>query len=123
MRFAPAAIYQDTCALPWQKSRGVAHLQPAQPFEVVSWAIRMTETYFSFTSIQSGGRKVFDVYRNGKRELLVLSTGAAIPGAYSANNWRKSRKRVLRVSEEIRSKVQTQGYYVRSLSIAKKRPI
>ncbi|RQH05871.1 MULTISPECIES: hypothetical protein [Bradyrhizobium] len=66
---------------------------------------------------------MFDVYRNGKRDLLVLSTGAAIPGAYSANNWRKSRKRVLKVSDEIKSAVQRQGYYVRSLRVTKERMI
>lgn len=66
---------------------------------------------------------MFDVYRNGKRDLLVLNTGAVIPAAYASNKWRKSRKRIARVSDEIRSKVQTQGYYVRPLPIAKKRPI
>lgn len=63
---------------------------------------------------------MFDVYRNGKRDLLVLSTGSAIPGPYSANRWRKSRKRILEVSDEIRSTVQRQGYYVRSLRVTKK---
>ncbi|WP_271527511.1 hypothetical protein [Bradyrhizobium sp. CCBAU 25338] len=62
---------------------------------------------------------MFDVYRNGKRDLLVLSTGSAIPGAYSANKWRKSRKRILKVSDEIRSTVQRQGYYVRRLHVTK----
>ncbi|WP_311972588.1 hypothetical protein [Bradyrhizobium agreste] len=64
---------------------------------------------------------MFDVYRNGKRDFLVLSTGSAIPGACSANKWRKSRKRILKVSDEIRSTVQRQGYYVRSLPVTKKR--
>lgn len=32
-----------------QNSRSVAHLQPALRFEVVSWSIRMTETYCVFT--------------------------------------------------------------------------
>ncbi|WP_271593305.1 hypothetical protein [Bradyrhizobium sp. CCBAU 65884] len=63
---------------------------------------------------------MFDVYRNGKRDLLVLSTGSAIPGAFSTNRWRKSRRRILKVSEEIRSTVQRQGYYVRSLRVTKK---
>ncbi|RXG84172.1 hypothetical protein [Bradyrhizobium vignae] len=66
---------------------------------------------------------MFDVYRNGKRDLLVLSTGSPIPAACSSKKWRKSRKRILKVSDEIRSKVQTQGYYVRNLRIAKERPI
>ncbi|UWU83333.1 hypothetical protein N2605_28000 [Bradyrhizobium yuanmingense] len=63
---------------------------------------------------------MFDVYRNGKRDLLVLSTGSAIPDAYSTIKWRKSRKRILRVSDEIRSTVQRQGYYARNLLDAKK---
>ncbi|WP_091880260.1 hypothetical protein [Bradyrhizobium sp. Rc2d] len=63
---------------------------------------------------------MFDVYRNGKRDLLVLSTGSAIPGAYSAVKWRKSRKRVLKVSDEIRSTVQREGYYVRTLRVTRK---
>jgi hypothetical protein len=47
--------------------------------------------------------------------LLVLSTGSVIPVAYSANRWSKSRKRVLKVSDEIKSAVQAQGYYLRNL--------
>lgn len=66
------------------------------------------------------GQKVFNVYRNGNRDLVVLSTGSAIPGPYSANTWRKSRRRILKVSDEIRSTVQRQGYYVRSLRVTKK---
>lgn len=102
-------MYQGTCAPPWcneveclaslrfdacavkQKSRSVAHLQPAQPFEVVSWAIRMTETYFVLSSIRSAGAKVFDVYRNEKRDFLVLSTGCAIPA--DCSQFSKSAKR------------------------------
>jgi hypothetical protein len=34
---------------------------------------------------------------------------------YSAHKWLKSRKRVLKVSEEIKSAVQAQGYYLRNL--------
>nr|WP_271586815.1 hypothetical protein [Bradyrhizobium sp. CCBAU 53415] len=64
---------------------------------------------------------MFDVYRNGKRDFLVLSTGSSIPAAYSSTKWRKSRKRILNVSDEIRTKVRTQGYYVRSLPVTKKR--
>jgi hypothetical protein len=60
---------------------------------------------------------VFDVYRNDKRELLVLSNGSAIPVVCAQNKWRKSRNRVLKVSGEIKSAVQRQGYYVRSLRV------
>jgi hypothetical protein len=65
------------------------------------------------------GRKVFDIYRNDKRDLLVLSTGSVAPVLYSAHKWRKSRKRVLKVSDEIKSAVQAQGYYLRSRRVAR----
>ncbi|UWU79126.1 intracellular growth attenuator family protein [Bradyrhizobium huanghuaihaiense] len=58
---------------------------------------------------------MFDVYRNGTTNLLVLELGSPIPAAYSGKRWRKSRRRILKVSEEIKSAVQQQGYYVRSL--------
>ncbi|WP_128919883.1 MULTISPECIES: hypothetical protein [Bradyrhizobium] len=63
---------------------------------------------------------MFDVYRNDKCDLLVLSKGSALPTLSSRQKWRKSRKRVSKVSDEIRSAVQTQGYYVRSLRATKK---
>jgi hypothetical protein len=66
---------------------------------------------------------MFDVYRNDKRGFLVLSTGSAIPVLYSAHKWRKSRKRVLKVSDEIKSAVQARGYYLRSLRASKERMI
>ncbi|WP_456664606.1 hypothetical protein [Bradyrhizobium sp. LB13.1] len=49
---------------------------------------------------------MFDVYRNDKRDMLVLNTGSAVPVLYSAHNWRNSRRRVLKVSDEIKSAVQ-----------------
>ncbi|WP_229176968.1 hypothetical protein [Bradyrhizobium ivorense] len=66
---------------------------------------------------------MFDVYRNNKRDLLVLTTGSPIPVYCSTNKWRKSRKRVLKVSDEIKSAVQRQGYYVRCLRAANERMI
>lgn len=66
---------------------------------------------------------MFDVYRNDKRDFLVLSTGSVIPLLYSAHKWRKRRKRVLKVSDEIKSAVQAKGYYVRSLRATKERII
>ncbi|MHC4049852.1 hypothetical protein [Bradyrhizobium sp. 25ACV] len=66
---------------------------------------------------------MFDVYRNERRDFLVLSTGSAIPVICSPNRWRKSRKRVLKVSDEIKAAVQGQGYYIRSLRVAKERMI
>lgn len=69
------------------------------------------------------GGEMYDVYRNDRRFLLVLSSGSPVPVLYSAHKWRKSRKRVLKVSDEIKSAVQAQGYYVRSLRITKERMI
>ncbi|WP_312017537.1 hypothetical protein [Bradyrhizobium ottawaense] len=66
---------------------------------------------------------MFDVYRNERRDFLVLSTGSAIPIVCSQNKWRKSRKRVLKVSDEIKAAVQRQGYYLRGLRITKERMI
>jgi hypothetical protein len=61
---------------------------------------------------------MFDIYRNDKRDLLVLSKGAAIPALGARSKWRKSRTRVHKVSNEIRLAVQSQGYYVRSFRSA-----
>nr|WP_092234272.1 hypothetical protein [Bradyrhizobium sp. Gha] len=58
---------------------------------------------------------MFDVYRNEKRDFLVLSTGSAIPAVCSQDKWRKRRKRVLKVSDEIKATIQREGYYVRRL--------
>jgi len=66
---------------------------------------------------------MFDVYRNHKRDFLVISNGPAIPALYSSNEWRKSRTRVLKVSDEIKSAVQRQGYYVRSFRVGKREMI
>ena len=57
---------------------------------------------------------MFDVYLNAKRDLLVVGKGLPIPTAKSGR-WRKSRKKSLKVSDEIKSVVQRQGYYVRKL--------
>lgn len=43
---------------------------------------------------------MYDVYRHGEADLLVLSTGSAIPAGYSAKKWRKSRKRIRKVSDD-----------------------
>ena len=56
-----------------------------------------------------------DVYLNTRRDLLVVKSGCPIP-AIAAGGWRKSKKRVARVSEEISSAIQTHGYYMRKLS-------
>jgi hypothetical protein len=43
---------------------------------------------------------MFDVYFNGKRDLLVVSKGSSMPVVGSPTKWRKSRKRVFQVSDE-----------------------
>ncbi|WP_370157577.1 hypothetical protein [Bradyrhizobium yuanmingense] len=63
---------------------------------------------------------MFDVYRNNRRDFLVISNGSAIPALYSSNKWRKSRIRVLKISDEIKSAVQRHGYYVRSFRVGKR---
>jgi len=57
---------------------------------------------------------MFDVYLNERRDLLVVSKGLPVPVGKSGR-WRKSKKKVLKVSDEIKSAVQRQGYYVRKL--------
>ena len=56
-----------------------------------------------------------DVYLNARRDLLVLKKGCPIPPAAALGSWRKSKKRVIRVSEEIRSAIQAHGYYLRKV--------
>ena len=59
-----------------------------------------------------------DVYLSTRRDLLVVkkrilrSLAVAAPGS-----WRKSKKRVVKVSDEIRSALQAQGYYMRKLRL------
>jgi hypothetical protein len=66
------------------------------------------------------GWQVFDVYLNNRRNLLVVKKGAAIPAAATSGTWRKSKRRVISVSDEIRSAIQKHGYYVRKPSDLKK---
>ena len=61
------------------------------------------------------GDRHMDVYLNTKRDLLVLKKGCPIPPVAAVGKWRKSKKRVVKVSDEIRSALQTQGYYMRKL--------
>ena len=56
-----------------------------------------------------------DVYLNARRDLLVVKKGSPIPLAAALGSWRKSKKRAVKVSEEIRSALQSQGYYLRKL--------
>ena len=61
---------------------------------------------------------MFEVYLNDKRDLLVMKKGSPLPLIGASGKWRK-KKKVLRVSDEIRLAVQRHGYYVRKLSDAK----
>ena len=56
---------------------------------------------------------VFDVYLNNRRDLLVVRKGLPFPLGGPLYKWRKSKKRVVKVSEEIRLAIQKQGYYMR----------
>lgn len=60
---------------------------------------------------------MFEVYLNDKRDLLVVRIGSPIPLIGARGKWRR-KKKVLRVSDEIKSAVQRYGYYVRKLSDA-----
>ena len=61
------------------------------------------------------GYKRMDVYLNSRRDLLVVKKGCPIPPIAALGSWRKSKKRVVKVSEEIRSAIQAHGYYMRKL--------
>jgi hypothetical protein len=63
---------------------------------------------------------VFDVYLDNRRTLLVLKRGATIPPGSGSGTWRKCKKRATGVSDEIKSAVHTQGYYLRKRSEMKK---
>jgi hypothetical protein len=62
---------------------------------------------------------LFEVYLNDRRDLLVVEKGTPLPHIGASGKWRK-KKGVLKVSDEIRSAVQRQGYYLRKLSSAGK---
>ena len=56
---------------------------------------------------------MYDVYLNGRNDLLVVLRGYSIPSDLNGN-WRK-KKRVRSVSELIRQDVECLGYHRRSL--------
>ena len=62
---------------------------------------------------------LFEVYLNDRRDLLVVEKGTPLPHIGASGKWRK-KKGVLKVSDEIRSAVQRQGYYMRLLTASKK---
>ena len=63
---------------------------------------------------------MFDVYLSDRRDLLVVRKGFPIPLDHASGRWRKSKKRVAIVSQEIRLAVQRQGYHMRRLRDLKK---
>jgi hypothetical protein len=63
---------------------------------------------------------MFDVYLNGRRDLLVVRMGFPIPPGDASGRWRMRKRRVASVSEEIRRAVQRHGYYMRKRSDLRK---
>ncbi|MCC8953654.1 hypothetical protein H8B02_09380 [Bradyrhizobium sp. Pear77] len=61
-----------------------------------------------------------EVYFNVRRDLLVVRKGVPMPAVSAQGKWRKTKKRIVRISEEIRQAVHSQGYYMRKLSDLKK---
>jgi hypothetical protein len=57
---------------------------------------------------------MYDVYLNGRNDLLVVLRGYSIPSDLNGN-WRKKKRAVRFVSEMIRQDVQRLGYHRRSL--------
>ena len=69
-----------------------------------------------------GGRSMlFDVYFNEKRDLVVVIKGSQLPPVMSARKWRKSPKKAIKVSDEIKAAVAKQGYYVRRTADLRRR--
>ena len=52
--------------------------------------------------------------------MLIVRKGLPFPLGSPSYKWRKSKKRVVMVSEEIRLAVQRQGYYMRKLKNLRK---
>ena len=67
-----------------------------------------------------GAAAMFDVYLSDRRVLLVVRKGFSIPLGDASSRWRKSKKRVISVSDEISLAVHRQGYYMRRLTASKK---
>ena len=60
------------------------------------------------------GERHMDVYLNTKRDLLVVKKGYPMPPAAAQGKWRKSKRRVIKVSDED-SQHFTAGLLVRKL--------
>lgn len=59
---------------------------------------------------------MFEIYLSDKCDLLVVRKGFRIPLLSTSGRWRKRSKKVLDVSDEIKSAVQRQRYYMRKLN-------
>ncbi|MBH5370583.1 hypothetical protein [Bradyrhizobium glycinis] len=57
---------------------------------------------------------MFDIYLNGRHDLLVVPRGFAIPVGLDGN-WKRKKRAVRLVSDLIRQDVQLRGYHRRSL--------
>lgn len=57
---------------------------------------------------------MYDVYLNGRNDLLIVPRGCSIPSDLSGS-WRKKKRTVRSVSERIREDVKRSGYHRRSL--------
>lgn len=57
---------------------------------------------------------MFDIYLNGRRDLLVVPRGFAIPAGLDGS-WKRKKRAVRSVSDVIRQDVQQRGYHRRSL--------
>jgi hypothetical protein len=64
---------------------------------------------------------MFDIYLSNKRDhLLVVPKGGMIPLGGTSARWRKKKRTVVTVSDEIRLAVQREGYYRRRLGEIRK---
>jgi hypothetical protein len=61
------------------------------------------------------GDKHMDIYLSTRRDLLVVKKGCPMPPVGSLAKWRKRKKRVFKVSDEIWSALERNGYYMRKL--------
>ena len=62
---------------------------------------------------------MYDIYLNDKHDLLVVIKGSSIP-VCASGRWRKKKKRVVSVSDEIKSAIERQGYYMRNVVALKR---
>lgn len=76
-------------------------------FDVTKWMNRRS------TLVPNEG-DMFDIYLNGRRDLLVVPRGFAIPAGLDGS-WRRKKRAVRSVSDVIRQDVQQRGYHRRSL--------